>query len=266
MLTRNPTANIGLHNDCFMTSTSDSGTYSNLEYEPLLINGQAVKFPVQEAGTGPKTAKEWALDRIAKDGFSFGGETCPLTLDPDNPKYRTERWRVCSNMLTEPAAFQMSYLYGDWAPKAVEDWTDGGCYPTIRSRLGYRFHVTRVAYTPTVPAGGKFSVAIDVTNNGWARLPEGPERSTCPPKRHHRAQLPAGRRNHPEFGGPAPTPRSPPPPRHRPPAPTVSGSPLLTHTPPKHIPYAIRLATLRGGTNTFDTATGENNLGINITI
>ena len=35
---------------------------------------------------------------------------------------------------------------------------------------------------------------------------------------------------------------------------------------PRRIPYAVKLATLRGGTNVFDGPTGENDLGVSIKV
>ena len=64
----------------------------------------------------------------------------------------------------------MNYLNGDYANDAVSTWISGGCYDDIRRKLGYRFEVKRVEYTPAVASGEKFSVTIDVANSGWARL------------------------------------------------------------------------------------------------
>jgi hypothetical protein len=144
----NPSANVGLHNDCFMTSTSDMGTYSDFAGSPANFGS-------------PTAAKAWAQSFTANS--SFGGETCPLPT-------HTERWRSCNNMTSEPATLHMNYLNGDYANDAVSTWISGGCYDEIRRKLGYRFEVKRVEYTPTIASGEKFMVTIDIANSGWARL------------------------------------------------------------------------------------------------
>jgi hypothetical protein len=170
---RNSSAKVGLHNDCFMTTNSDLGTYSNFDDCDPSTNPDCPNFATSEQ------AKAWAVDWT--EHSSFGGETCPL--EPTG----SERWRSCTNMTgatsepAEPASLHMNYLNRDYAvfpdpaaddgtSSAVEVWQKGGCYDEIRRRLGYRFEVTRVEYPETVSAGETFSVAVDVKNTGWARL------------------------------------------------------------------------------------------------
>lgn len=239
----NPNANVGLHNDCFMTSTSDSGTYSN--------------FPGSPANFGSSTeAKTWA--QWFTDNRSFGGETCPMSTP-------IERWRSCDNMRSEPAALHMNYLNGDYATDAVSTWTSGGCYDEIRSKLGYRFEVKRVEYTPTVAPGGRFSVTVDIRNGGWARLHK---------SRNAKLVLRSGSTTYAyplsasatNTWKPGDTIRisaaAAPPPRG-----TYSVR-LAIPDPhaPDRIPYAVKLASLRGGVNVFDGATGDNKLGVSITV
>lgn len=151
---RNASANVGLHNDCFMTTNSDSGTYSD-------FTGSPANFGSSSA------AKAWAQSFTVDK--SFGGETCPVE-DPDSEFFQNERWRSCDKMTTEPETLHLNYLNGDYAEDAVQTWMDGGCYDYIRRNLGYRFKVTRVEYTPTVAASESFSVRIDILSSGWARL------------------------------------------------------------------------------------------------
>jgi hypothetical protein len=248
----NSSANVGLHNDCFMTSNSDMGTYSD--------------FPGSPANFGSSSgAKAWAQSFTTNK--SFGGETCPLTTDPTNPLYHKERWRSCSNMTSEPRTLHMSYLNGDWAEDAVSTWTSGGCYDEIRRRLGYRFEVKRVAYTPTVAvaSGQKLSVTIDIQNSGWARLHKPREaklvlRSRSATKTY---RLSAGATKNWAPGTTTQISVTAAPP----PAGTYSVR-LAIPDPnaPKRIPYAIKLASLRGGVNVFDGTTGENSLGVSINV
>ena len=239
----NSSANVGLHNDCFMTSTSDMGTYSD--------------FPGSPANFGSSTAaKAWAQSFTANK--SFGGETCPMPTP-------TERWRSCTNMTSEPATLHMNYLNGDYAKDAVSTWISGGCYDEIRRKLGYRFEVKRVEFTPTVASGEKLSVTIDIANSGWARLHK---------SRTAKLILRSGSTTYAYPLSASATKNWAPGTTTRisatavpPPAGTYSMR-LAIPDPhaPNRIPYAVKLASLRGGVNVFDAGTGENKLGVSITV
>lgn len=247
---RNPSVNVGLHNDCFMTDQDDMGTYGH--------------FPGSPANFGTEAdAKAWAQSFTADK--SFGGETCPLTDNPEDPAFHTERWRVYSNMTSEPAALHMNYLNGEWAADAVSTWESGGCYPEIRSRLGYRFEVKRVDYTPAVASGHNFSVTIDIANSGWARLPR-PREAKLVLRSGQAARVYGPSNGATRDWAPGTTTlvsvTAAPPPAG------IYEVRLAIPDPgaPVHIPYAVKLASLRGGANVFDGSTGENILGISLTV
>lgn len=251
VINRKPTANVGLHNDCFMTSNSDRGTYSDF------LGSKDLGFPPSPANFGSSSAaKTWAQSFTANK--SFGGETCPW--DGTN-----ERWRKCSNMLTEPATLHTSYLNAEYATDAVATWKAGGCYDEIRRKLGYRFKVKRVEYTKTVTAGQNFTVLIDIENSGWARLhkPRNAQLVLRSGSTVHRYSLSDGATRDWEPGKTKRISATKP----APPAGTYSVR-LAIPDPdaPTRIPYAVKLASRRGGVNVFDGNTGENNLGVSITV
>ena len=140
---------VGLYNDCFMTTSSDYGTYSNFESD------NASNFASAE------DAKAWAIDLTAT--APFGGETCPTGDE-------TERWRRCELMVgasSEPGSLHMSYLHGGYAVDARETWETGGCYDEIRRRLGYRFEITEVEYPPSATPAQALTVTLALRNTGW---------------------------------------------------------------------------------------------------
>jgi hypothetical protein len=246
VLDRNPSAKVGLHNDCFMTTSSDMGTYSD-------FTGSPANFGSTSA------AKAWAQAFTAN--ASFGGETCPSGGG--------ERWRSCSNMIgtsSEPGSLHMNYLNGEWAADAVSTWTSGGCYDEIRRKLGYRFEVTRVAFTPAVAAGQPFTVQVDIRNTGWAKLHRP---RTAKLVLRSGAAAPSFTLANGATATWAPGSTT-----------TLSVTANAPSTPgtysvrlaipdpdaPARIPYAVKLASQRGGTNVFDATTGENNLGVSITV
>jgi hypothetical protein len=251
---RDPNANVGLHNDCFMTNESDRGTYSNFDDSPANFASSAA-------------AKLWAQEFTVN--HSFGGETCPIDEEPG-----TERWRKCSNMVSEdrrsdPATLHMNYLFGEHAPDAMKTWEEGGCYPEIRRKLGYRFKVKRVEYTQTVASGQNFAVTIDIENSGWARLHK---------RRDAMLVLRSGSTTHvyPLSNGdtrswaPGTTSQvsvtDAPPPRGTYELRLSIFDPDTDADSPMRIPYAVKLASLRHGVNVFDGTTGENNLDVSIIV
>jgi hypothetical protein len=247
VLARNPSANIGFHNDCFMSNSDDYDTYENFE------SGNPANFT-----TTPGDAIAWA--QTFTQTANFGGETCGSAS--------SSRWSDCDNMVgsaSEPASLHMSYLNAEWAANAVTTWTTGGCYDEIRSKLGYRFEVVRVEYPQTVGAGQSFTVHVDIYNSGWARLHKprtaklvlrGPSVVTHTPANSATNGWAPGSTTRLTVTANAPA--------------TTGSYQLRLAIPdpfaPSKIPYAVKLASKRGGANVFDAATGENNLGVSITV
>jgi hypothetical protein len=168
-------------------------------------------------------------------------------------------------MTSEPQTLHMSYLNGDYAQDAVPTWTAGGCYDEIRRKLGYRFSVKRVAYTQTVTPGQMFSVTIDVENSGWARL-EKPRDAKLVLRSGSRTYVYGLSAGATKNWAPGTTTRM---------SVTAVAPPAKTYNvrlaipdpdAPSRIPYAVKLASLRGGANVFDANTGENNLGLFIAV
>ena len=293
---RNASANVGLHNDCFMSSTvlpnssSDGGTYS--DFQIPLGGGEFDPDGSPQNFGNVQHARDWAEDWT--EHSSFGGETCPNEEHPND-----ERWRSCTLMTgttsepAEPASLHMNYLNHDYAEDAVDEWEKGGCYEEIRRRLGYRFEVTRVEYPETVSAGETFSVAVDVVNTGWARLHK---------PRDAKLMLRNGATSH----GPYTFSDGPPVSNWAPgqPAATITATIAAGGDPPPppgtyevrlwipdldfldflerenlkpddypeaNINYAVKLATKRNdangdSVNVFDQTTAENDLGVKITV
>ena len=125
-------ARIGHHNDCFLASPTDYGTFLS----------QADR------------------DLVAADTrFSpSGGETCNV-----NPP-RSE----CETALAELAAYRYSYLNKGYNTSVLGSWVRGGCMTEVRQRLGYRLALTTGRVTTTARPGTAFSLSLNVENRGWA--------------------------------------------------------------------------------------------------
>lgn len=126
-------ARIGHHNDCFLASADDFGTYTNT----------SVEYPYLSAET---------------NYLAMGGETCAL-----NPP-RSD----CSTALSEMALFHYSYLNVDYSIPVINGWTSGGCRPEIDRRLGYRFALVSATFPATATRGAAMPLDIQIKNEGWA--------------------------------------------------------------------------------------------------
>jgi len=126
-------ARIGFHNDCFLSSSSDYGTYVN----------PSVEFPYLAAES---------------NYVPTGGETCAVAPPRSD----------CPSALAEMARFHWSYLNLDYNVSVLNNWKSQGCFTKVDQKLGYRFVMTSGTYSGTAKPGGTFSVNLAVQNQGWA--------------------------------------------------------------------------------------------------
>lgn len=125
-----PIARVGHHNDCFLASPDDYGTFLS----------------------NPITLDEDYL--AAETRFvPMGGETCAV-----NPP-RSE-WESASALL---ARYHFSYLNTDYNRDVLNSWGSANL-TEVAKRLGYRFVLER----SSVVDGDEPSIEFDVRNEGWA--------------------------------------------------------------------------------------------------
>ena len=138
-------ARVGHHNDCFLTSNNDLGTYGD--------------FVDSADGTAPDAQVIRWMDYVAQESryTATGAETCQ----------NTER-SSCVHALKELARFHYSYLNADYLEEVNERWQTEGCMPEVRRRLGYRFELASVQHSETVQPGGVLRLAITLKNQGFA--------------------------------------------------------------------------------------------------
>ncbi len=127
-------ARIGHHNDCFLASASDYGTYAS---------------PVAT----------WEAF-VGDDGryTAVGGETCAIYAPRSD----------CDAAVDILEAGHWSFLNLEYNVAVLDAWTAQGCRDEIDQRLGYRFVATRVAHTEAVAPGGELDLQIDLANRGFA--------------------------------------------------------------------------------------------------
>lgn len=131
-----PRARIGHHNDCFLASANDYGTY----------DAPVSEWESYVAGDGAFTA--------------IGGETCKVYAP------RTS----CEAAVAEMESNHWSYLNSQYHQDVLAGWASSGCGEEIANRLGYRLTVERVAHTERVAPGGILDVELDIKNVGFAAM------------------------------------------------------------------------------------------------
>jgi hypothetical protein len=140
---------IGFHNDCFLSSSNDYGTYDDY------------------GNSSSPRADAYSIlhNYAAADGkyTVVGGETCDDTYSPQNN---------CENAgkaQTEMRNLHYSFLNCAYNNDVNDDWETGGCMDAIKKDLGYRF-VLRNAIFPkdAIKAGIQLSFTLNIENVGYA--------------------------------------------------------------------------------------------------
>lgn len=127
-------ARTGAHNDCFLASATDYGTYldSNIEGDKNFLNADNRYLPQ-------------------------GGETCSPSA-----------YSGCANALQDLERMHWSVLNKDYNMDVLNGWVSGGCMDEIKRRLGYRFELQQAVIPDSVKPGGIFRIDFDIKNTGFA--------------------------------------------------------------------------------------------------
>lgn len=133
-------ARLGGHNDCYLASANDQGTYA-----------------------GNKDRKYWE----AESAFVImGGETCGLSAychcepQADNAKAR--------GVLADMAANHFTYLNQSYHSGVISRWRNEGCFEELQRRLGYRFVLEKAFFTKAPKAGEDMRIVLKIRNDGFA--------------------------------------------------------------------------------------------------
>ena len=96
---------VAAHNDCFLSSSDDYGTYINTTTDPAYLESQS----------------RYTFD---------GGETCSLTT-----------YSACTNAVATMKRFHFNYMNADYNTDVTANWQTNGCLDEIKRKLGYRFEL-----------------------------------------------------------------------------------------------------------------------------
>lgn len=133
-----PVARVGHHNDCFLSSSDDVGTYNR---------------------GGSTREQETAYLASETLHTVYGGETCRLDALND-----------CQRAQEELALLHGTYLNHAYHPDVLKKWKTQSCFDEIKRRLGARLVLKQSCITETVPVGGALVVEIALENKGYAAL------------------------------------------------------------------------------------------------
>ncbi|MEA5597656.1 DUF4832 domain-containing protein [Rivularia sp. UHCC 0363] len=134
-------ARTGSHNDCFLASIDNWGTYKDtnesiIEEQKSFLN-QDNQYLVQ------------------------GGETC-------NSDSQAQPYIGCDNALKELERMRWSAINYSYDEGVLDTWRNEGCMEEIKRRLGYRFRLVNSQIPDSLKPGGKFVANFEVENLGWA--------------------------------------------------------------------------------------------------
>lgn len=140
--TSQPRARVGHHNDCFLASPDDMGTY-------------------QLYGTSTSLSELKNYLSADTEYLPMGGETC----------YATSNHRFsCDEAIDEMERMHWTYLNQDYYDGAINTWASQGCKDEIEKRLGYRLNLRSASLPDTLYRGEPGNVSFTIHNSGFARV------------------------------------------------------------------------------------------------
>ncbi len=142
--TQSDKARLGFHNDCFLASDTDFGTFA--DYGPPVSLSDTVNLKPY-----------WEND---SQFVPVGGETCFVNNSDDNCA------AVGGRADAEMDRLNYSFLNSEFNNNVNNDWV-GICLDDIKKKLGYRFALISGTFPNTVDAGDNLSILINLENQGY---------------------------------------------------------------------------------------------------
>jgi len=133
-------ARVAHHNDCFLSSDTDVGTY---ERDGVITIDRDKSYLAE-------------LTRFTP----MSGETCA----PNPP--RSE----CKSAVPEMALLHFSAINEAYHKGILRSWEEGGCLEEINNRLGYRLALLSADFNEQVMPGGVLSLTVNLQNTGFASV------------------------------------------------------------------------------------------------
>ena len=127
-------ARIGFHNDCFLASADDYGTYQNVTEDKNYISNEALYVPT-------------------------GGETCPPSGVPTSS---------CETASNEMSLLKWTYLNLDYYGPVLTVWRNNGCFESFQKKLGYRLLLKSASLKKETVGSNNFELNATLDNVGYA--------------------------------------------------------------------------------------------------
>ena len=134
---KSPKSRIGHHNDCFVSSENDVGTYWSSKERQYVY-----------------TESRYTI---------WGGETCALNNFSKNIDY-------VKRMIE---SHHMTYLNSSYHLSVIGAWRNGGILEEITKRMGYRFVLEECYVDPSPEQGKSMRLVLNIRNKGYA-APQNP--------------------------------------------------------------------------------------------
>lgn len=135
-------ARIGAHEDCFLASANNWGTYLDENGEEQI---------------------DYFRNYLSADNRFLvqSGETC-------NADAEAQPFIGCDNALYDLAYLRWSTLNSDYHPDVLDGWRDGGCFGEIERRLGYRLRLIEAEVQTSGQSGRAWQMTLSLVNEGFA--------------------------------------------------------------------------------------------------
>lgn len=127
-------ARVGFHNDCFLASADDYGTYQNVTADKNYISKEALFVPT-------------------------GGETCPPSGIPT---------ASCITADLEMGLLKWTYLNLDYYGPVINVWRNNNCFTDFQKELGYRILLKSASLKKETKSNSSFELNTIVNNAGFA--------------------------------------------------------------------------------------------------
>ncbi len=144
-------ARLGYHNDCFMASSNDFGTYEDYgnSSSPRVSDGAVLN-----------TLKDYF--KADSKYVVVGGETCSDGYSPTND------CEPAGKIQAEFSSLHYSFINAHYNTEVNNDWQDGGCMDAIKRNLGYRFVLKSALLPDNVVHGTSVEIVLNINNRGYA--------------------------------------------------------------------------------------------------
>jgi hypothetical protein len=147
-LTGSNAARVGFHNDCYLASETDFGTFADYDIGN---------------GTSPQDIMDFRNYLAQETRFApMGGETCAINPPTDDCA------SAGGGADTDMAFSHYSFLNQGYNADVNDGWAAQGCIENIKRRLGYRLQLVSGVFRTEARPGQAIPLALEFTNTGYA--------------------------------------------------------------------------------------------------